>query len=168
MLCLFAFSYCSWGSQGKNSEVVCHSLLQWTMFSRDMSFSCSMWPGTLVVHLLSVCKEGVSRHASWGPGQRSCWSCLLELIDFGGCLGADGSPASLLLLAALGPIHCPGAARSGGLLHATTWMNHENTMLSERSQTQEATGVIVSSHLCEITIIGKFMEIEIRLLLVAS
>ena len=28
---LFAFSYCSWGSQGKNTEVVCHSLLQWTM-----------------------------------------------------------------------------------------------------------------------------------------
>ena len=29
-LCWFAFSYCSWGSQGKNTEVVCHSLLQWT------------------------------------------------------------------------------------------------------------------------------------------
>ena len=29
---LFAFSYCSWGSQGKNSEVVCHSLLQWATF----------------------------------------------------------------------------------------------------------------------------------------
>ena len=29
---LFAFSYCSWGSQGKNTEVVCHSLLQWTPF----------------------------------------------------------------------------------------------------------------------------------------
>ena len=28
----FAFSYCSWGSQGKNSEMVCHSLLQWTTF----------------------------------------------------------------------------------------------------------------------------------------
>ena len=28
----FAFSYCSWGSQGKNPEVVCHSLLQWTTF----------------------------------------------------------------------------------------------------------------------------------------
>ena len=28
----FAFSYCSWGSQGKNKEVVCHSLLQWTTF----------------------------------------------------------------------------------------------------------------------------------------
>ena len=29
---LFAFSHCSWGSQGKNTEVVCHSLLQWTTF----------------------------------------------------------------------------------------------------------------------------------------
>ena len=28
----FAFSYCSWGSQGKDTKVVCHSLLQWTMF----------------------------------------------------------------------------------------------------------------------------------------
>ena len=27
---LSAFSYCSWGSQGKNTKVVCHSLLQWT------------------------------------------------------------------------------------------------------------------------------------------
>ena len=27
----FWFSYCSWGSQGKNIEVVCHSLLQWTI-----------------------------------------------------------------------------------------------------------------------------------------
>ena len=29
---LFAFSYCSWVPQGKNTEVVCHSLLQWTTF----------------------------------------------------------------------------------------------------------------------------------------
>ena len=36
MFYLFAFSYCSWGSQGKNTEVVCYSLLQWTMF-------VSMW-----------------------------------------------------------------------------------------------------------------------------
>ena len=34
---LFAFSYCSWGSQGKNTEVVCHSLLQWTMFLSELS-----------------------------------------------------------------------------------------------------------------------------------
>ena len=26
--CLFAFPYSSWGSQGKNTEVVCHSLVQ--------------------------------------------------------------------------------------------------------------------------------------------
>ena len=31
----FAFSYCSWGSQGKNTEVVCHSLLQWEKFMRN-------------------------------------------------------------------------------------------------------------------------------------
>ena len=29
---LFAFPYYSWVSQGKNTEVVCHSLLQWTTF----------------------------------------------------------------------------------------------------------------------------------------
>ena len=26
---------CSWGSQGKNTEVVCHSLLQWTAFCQN-------------------------------------------------------------------------------------------------------------------------------------
>ena len=31
----FAFSYCSWGSQGKNTEVACHSLLQWTTFYQN-------------------------------------------------------------------------------------------------------------------------------------
>ena len=31
----FAFSYCSWGSQGKNTEVVCHFLLQWTTFCQN-------------------------------------------------------------------------------------------------------------------------------------
>ena len=30
----FAFSYCSWGSQGKNTEVACHSLLQSTLTAR--------------------------------------------------------------------------------------------------------------------------------------
>ena len=29
---LFAFSYVLWDSQGKNTEVVCHSHLQWTTF----------------------------------------------------------------------------------------------------------------------------------------
>ena len=40
---LFAFSYCSWDSWGKNTEVVCHSLLQWTAFCQ----TSPSWP----VHL---------------------------------------------------------------------------------------------------------------------
>ena len=40
---LFAFSYCSWGSQGKNTEVVCHSLLQWTTFCQ----TSPPWPACL-------------------------------------------------------------------------------------------------------------------------
>ena len=32
---LFAFLYSSWGSQRKNTEVVCHSLLQWTTFCQN-------------------------------------------------------------------------------------------------------------------------------------
>ena len=35
MLYLFAFSYYSWDSQGKNTDVVCHSLLQWTTFCQN-------------------------------------------------------------------------------------------------------------------------------------
>ena len=32
---LFAFSYCSWGSQGKNAEVVCHCFFQWTTICQN-------------------------------------------------------------------------------------------------------------------------------------
>ena len=34
---LFAFSLCSWGSQGKNSEGICHSLPQQTMFCQALA-----------------------------------------------------------------------------------------------------------------------------------
>ena len=41
------FSYCSWGSQDRNTEVVCHSLLQWRkMWSTDKTWStgdCGRW-----------------------------------------------------------------------------------------------------------------------------
>ena len=37
---IFAFSYCSEGSQGKNTEMVCHSLLQWTTFCQ----TSPLWP----------------------------------------------------------------------------------------------------------------------------
>ena len=40
---LFAFSYCSWRSQSKNTEVVCHSLLQWTTFCQ----TSPPWPSRL-------------------------------------------------------------------------------------------------------------------------
>ena len=40
---VLAFSRCSWGSQGRNTEVVCHSLLQWTAFCQ----TSPPWP----VHL---------------------------------------------------------------------------------------------------------------------
>ena len=42
----FAFSYCSWGSQGKNTEVVCRSLLQWTTFCQTSPPwpVCLGWP----------------------------------------------------------------------------------------------------------------------------
>ena len=38
-----AFSYCSWGSPGKNTEVVCHSLLQGPTFCQ----TSPPWPGRL-------------------------------------------------------------------------------------------------------------------------
>ena len=39
----FAFSYYSWGYQGKNTEVVCHSFLQWTTFCQ----TSAPWPARL-------------------------------------------------------------------------------------------------------------------------
>ena len=44
------FSYCSWGSWSKNTEVVCHSLLQWTTFCQNsppwpihLGLTCTAW-----------------------------------------------------------------------------------------------------------------------------
>jgi len=37
---LFAFSYYSWGSQGKNTEVICYSLLQSTPFCQNTTLTC--------------------------------------------------------------------------------------------------------------------------------
>ena len=41
---LLVFSYCWWGSQGKNPEVVCHSLLQWARIHRRTIQERSSWP----------------------------------------------------------------------------------------------------------------------------
>ena len=52
---LFAFSNCSWGSQGKDTKVVCHSLLQGTTFCQNSPpwHVCLGWPYTtwLIVSL---------------------------------------------------------------------------------------------------------------------
>ena len=52
----FALSYCSWGSQGKNTEVACHSLLQWT----------------------TVCQISPPWHAHLGVAPRA-WLSFIEL-----------------------------------------------------------------------------------------
>ena len=44
-------SYCSWGSQGKNTEVACHSLFQWKTFCE----TSPTWP----VHLGLPCGHGL-------------------------------------------------------------------------------------------------------------
>ena len=38
--------HCSWGSQGKNTEMACHSLLLWTMFCQNSTpwLVCLGWP----------------------------------------------------------------------------------------------------------------------------
>ena len=39
----FVFSYCSWGSCGKNTGVVCHSLLQLAKFCQNSSLTLTRW-----------------------------------------------------------------------------------------------------------------------------
>ena len=41
---LFLNSYCSWCSQGKNTEVVCRSLLQWTSGHHYLHYLTIVWP----------------------------------------------------------------------------------------------------------------------------
>ena len=57
----FAFSYCWWGSQGKNTEAVCHSLLQWTTFCQT-SPPCLVhlgWPHTAWLGFIELYKAVV-------------------------------------------------------------------------------------------------------------
>ena len=54
----FAFSYYSWGSQGKNTEVVCHSLLQWTTLCQTSPPwpTCLGWPHTAWLSFIELDK----------------------------------------------------------------------------------------------------------------
>ena len=60
---LFAFSYCSWGSRGRNTGVVCHSLLQWTT-------CCQKW----VCFCVCVCQNS----PPWPV--HLWWPCTAQLI----------------------------------------------------------------------------------------
>ena len=70
----FAFSYCSWGSEGKNTEVVCHSLLQWTLFCQNSP----LWPVHLGWPYMVWLIVSLSYTRLW-----SMWSVWLIFCDCG-------------------------------------------------------------------------------------
>ena len=55
----FCLSYCSWGSQGKNAEVVYHCLLQWTTFLSELP----PWPYTAWLTVKAVSFHNESSQA---------------------------------------------------------------------------------------------------------
>ena len=57
--CLFVLSYCSWGSCGENTGVVCHSLLQWThVLSELATMTRAFWVAlhNMVHRFIELCK----------------------------------------------------------------------------------------------------------------
>ena len=78
----FAFSYCSWGSQGKNTEVVCHSLLQWTTFCQ----TSPPWPDHLGwPHMAWLSFTELDKAVV-------LWSDWLVFCDYGFCVSALWCP----------------------------------------------------------------------------
>ena len=71
---LIAFSYCSWGSPGKNTEVVCHSLFQWTTFCHNSP----PWPFCLGWPHMAWLIVSLSWTKLW-----SLWSIWLIFCDCG-------------------------------------------------------------------------------------
>ena len=71
---LFAFWYCSWSSQGKNTEVVCHSLLQLTTFCQNSP----PWPILLGWPYTAWLTVSLSYTRLW-----SLWSVWLVFCDCG-------------------------------------------------------------------------------------
>ena len=69
--CLF---YCSWVSQGKNTEVVCHSFLQWTAFCQNSP----PWPICLEWPFMAWLMVSSSQTKLW-----SMWSDWLVFCDCG-------------------------------------------------------------------------------------
>ena len=55
----FSLSYCSWSSQGKNTEVVCHSLLQWTMFCQNSPLN---WWDLIIYYFVKIFRAYVPEY----------------------------------------------------------------------------------------------------------
>ena len=79
---LFAFSHCLWGLQGKNTKVVCHSLLLWTTFCQALTLEHAF-------HLLNVAGwyarcpgcPTVSPHWAFKPLLAiKCWSVCSQVL----------------------------------------------------------------------------------------
>ena len=80
---LFAFTYCPLGSQGKNAEMLYHSLLHWTMFCHNSP----PWPICLGWPFMAWLVVSLSYTRLW-----SMWSVLFIFCDCGFwfCLPSDG------------------------------------------------------------------------------
>ena len=76
----FCLSYYPWSSLGKNTEVVCYSILQWTTFCQNSP----LWPGHLVWPCTAWLIASLSYSRLW-----SMWSFWLAFCDCdfhsGGC-----------------------------------------------------------------------------------
>ena len=105
VLYLFAFSYCSWGSQGKNTELVCHSLLQWTTFCQNFP----PWPVSLGWPHTARLIVSLSYTRLW-----SLWSFWLVFCDCGFHSGGCGTE---VLVSSV----CPLMDESKRLVQAFWW-----------------------------------------------
>ena len=83
--CIFAFSYCLWCSQDKNTQGVCHSLLHWTTFCPVQILKEIGIPAHLTCFLrnLYAGQEAIvrTRHESTDWFQRGkgvCQGCILS------------------------------------------------------------------------------------------
>ena len=75
-----AFSYYSWVSRGKNTNVICHSLLQWTTFCQNSP----LWPVHLGWPWMAWLIASLSYTRLW-----SMWSFWSAFCDF--CVHSKGS-----------------------------------------------------------------------------
>ena len=105
------FLYRSWGSHGKYTGVVCHSLLQWITICLNSPLwtVCLGWPCTawLIASLSYTSPFTVTR--LW-----SMWSFWLAFCDCGFCSGGCGSVVLTLSI-------CPLMDEDKRLMQASWW-----------------------------------------------